>query len=298
MSTKTFIGTSKRRVSEITPNAFVVVGIPSEFGCAGRSGTALAPRVIRITSLQYSWPDWNGYYDPSTDTRILTDACIVDIGDINGCTNPSNLKEKTMNSVKRILGKGGIPVVFGGDHSVSEYVISGYPYPIQIVQLDAHSDYQRPDETDATPSGVVMRQISAIPNVTKIIQVGMRGYLNSGLGFSDSRNDGNSIVPWIKSGRKFTQSVVKEIDSNVPTYLSIDTDFFDPSICPGTTVPEPNGPIYPDFLALIKSIVKKVNIIGIDLVELNPKYDYAGITSLIATKLILDTIGLIYKKNK
>ena len=76
-------------------------------------------------------------------------------------------------------------------------------------------------------------------------------------------------------------------------YVTIDIDALDPSIAPGTGTPEPGGFSYLQMREMLTALPKKGNIIGFDLVEVNPLYDPAGVTSQVAARLIVDFLAAI-----
>ena len=74
-----------------------------------------------------------------------------------------------------------------------------------------------------------------------------------------------------------------------PIYLTIDLDWFDPSLLPGTGTPEPGGFFWHDFETIIK-VLNSFNIIGADIVELSPDIDLTGISSIVAAKVVRSLI--------
>jgi agmatinase len=86
------------------------------------------------------------------------------------------------------------------------------------------------------------------------------------------------------------------IPQGVKYYITIDIDGFDPSIAPGTGTPSHGGFLYYEVLEIIQALVKRChgNVVGIDLVEVAPVYDPAGVTSILAAQLLLNTIGFIF----
>lgn len=293
-----FLNSRKILLNEVVKGMFVIIGVPFEKGCAGRNGTALGPSAIRKASLQYSWPEWNGFYDPRLDKKVLVGAKIADVGDVDCDLSDTETRSQITEFVRKVINAKGIPVVLGGDHSITTDVVRAYNKKIQVIHLDAHGDYQRLDETDAFPSGVVMRKVNDLEHVAKIVQVGMRGFLNSGKGFADSRESGNTVIPWSEYKDKGIERVLGALDEKIPVYITFDTDFFDPSICPGTTVPEPEGPLYWEARGLVCGIASKFKIVGIDVVEMNPKYDSGYISSLHTAKFILDLMVSVFEKNQ
>jgi len=87
--------------------------------------------------------------------------------------------------------------------------------------------------------------------------------------------------------------MLARIPDNVPYYVTIDIDAFDPSIAPGTGTPSHGGFLYYEVLELLDGLTKKGNIIGVDLVEVAPDYDPTGSTSILAAQLLMNFIGRI-----
>jgi agmatinase len=69
-----------------------------------------------------------------------------------------------------------------------------------------------------------------------------------------------------------------------PIYLTVDLDWFDPAVMPGTGTPEPGGFIWNDFAAVLKEL-RHHNLMGADVVELAPQLDSSGISSVLAAKV-------------
>ena len=78
-----------------------------------------------------------------------------------------------------------------------------------------------------------------------------------------------------------------------PIYLTVDQDWFDPSVMPGTGTPEPGGFLWEDFAAVI-DVLKKHQLIGADIVELSPQLDPTGISSVHAAKVTRSLIMLLH----
>lgn len=282
----TFLNSKFISNKEIKDYDFIFLGVPYERGCSGRKGTAMGPAAIRKKSLQYAWPEWNGFYDPSLDKKVLRGLKIADLG---------NKIKSLGKTIKTISHYRKIPIIVGGDHSISFEVVKNLDRKVQIIHLDAHGDYQRLEETDVSPAGMVIREISKLKNVSNTVQLGMRGFLNSKNGFYDSMKDGNSVIPWDKYKMKGKYVFTNKIKKNMSTYLTLDSDFLDPSICPGTTTPEPNGALYTEIRDILKDICQNTNLVGFDVVEYNPLYDNNEISSLHLTKIILDLIVYIFE---
>lgn len=84
------------------------------------------------------------------------------------------------------------------------------------------------------------------------------------------------------------------IVKSFPVYLTFDIDCLDPSSAPGTGTPVIGGLTTYCALKLIRGL-KKINIIGMDVVEVNPVYDYSQITALAAATLGLEMLYIQVK---
>ena len=102
--------------------------------------------------------------------------------------------------------------------------------------------------------------------------------------------------------RQFRKLGLKNILNSIPKekkyYLSIDIDAFDPSIAAGTGTPSHGGFYYYEVLEFIDGLTKQGNIIGIDLVEVAPDYDFTNSTSTLAAQLLMNIIGRILHHKK
>ncbi len=248
-------------------------------------GVELAADKIRELSFRYSNADGSSYpikiYNPERG-YILNDIKINDYGNIN------------IMNFKKNFDFSKFPIFVGGDHSITYYTIKSFfnKNNITILHFDAHSDYL--SEFEDCPHGSVMYKLKKTKCVKKIIHCGLRGNLNTGPGIEMSKNDGNIVIT--KNDLSY-ENIINFIDFNEEIFISIDTDFFDISIAPGTNCPEPNGFLYEEFRKIIVKLINNYNIIGMDIVEFNPKLDCSNITGIMLTNLIIDCISAKKEKN-
>jgi len=282
------------------------LGIPTDRGCVFRPGTSEGPDSIRVASTMYSYPGFDGeLYDPERGLYLINNGSLCDVGDVAD-TPKDTLNARITQAVRTILDNGSIPITFGGDHSVTGPILEAYNFPFDVWQFDAHGDFQRYDEEDAAECGVVMRRVSELPNVKRIVQVGMRGFLNSGQGLRESEAKGNVVVPFNRLNHSGIIATLKYQGVNgvlrylrdLPVYVSFDVDFLDPSICPGTTVPEPGGANYELAKKLLTELAKRQQLIGADFVELNPKFDSSGIGAIHVANLAINMVSEMQRHKK
>lgn len=272
------------------PRSVIFVGVPTEKGSFFRKGIARAPLEIRRASMRYYYKGMDCLYDPNYDDYFLTGLKIFDLGDL---IDNGRLESEITNTIRKISGVKSLPIILGGDHSISYFAVAAFLEKIQILHLDAHADFQRYDESDAAPCGVVMRKISGLKNVLRVCHVGIRGYLNSGQGIHDSIRMENCFLPsdlLIKNG---VGAVLENLIPKLPVYISFDTDVLDPSICPGTTVPEMSGLSYSLCREIISAVAKNFRVLGLDFVEMNPRFDQNKISSFCVSQLIIDSLASV-----
>jgi agmatinase len=92
--------------------------------------------------------------------------------------------------------------------------------------------------------------------------------------------------------------VLEDVEPDVDTWITFDIDCLDPAIAPGTGVPEPGGFSYYEARALLRGVAARANVIGMDLVEVSPRYDPGELAALHGVRLILDAVGAVYEKRR
>ena len=77
-----------------------------------------------------------------------------------------------------------------------------------------------------------------------------------------------------------------------PIYVTVDLDWFDPAVLPGTGTPEPGGYFWPDFADLV-TLLQSHRLVGGDVVELAPQLDGSGISAVLAAKVTRSLLLLL-----
>ncbi len=281
-------------LEDVAPQA-VVLGIPTDFGASHRPGTRFGPRVIREASLQYAYdPVAEGLYDIELGKTILSGLKIEDRGDVP--VEPAAI-EANLAAIEAAAGtlfrQGVFPVFLGGDHSITYPILKGLAHPsVFLVHLDAHADFDSTFESPYT-HGSAMRRVMKNGLVSGIVQVGLRGLLSDKADVETARRHGARQFTAFQVEEKGIGPVLEVIPEGAEVYLSLDIDVFDPTVAPGTGTPEPGGLSYRQVTALLRGIARKARIKGLDVVEVNPLYDPAGITALLAARVIIDVMGMI-----
>ena len=275
-----------------------VMGAPFDCGAQWRSGARMGPRAIREASTLFSF-GLGGAYDFEDDITYLDPARvrIVDIGDADIIHTDTMQSHANIElGVRRMLAAGALPVVMGGDHSVSIPCINAFDGhgPIHVVQIDAHLDFVDERHGVRYGHGNPMRRAAEKPYVTGLTQLGIRNVSSTTrAGYEDARAMGADILSVRHVRAMGTQAVLDRIPKGANYYLTIDIDGFDPSIAPGTGTPSHGGFLYYEMLELIDGLARRGKVVGLDLVEVAPDYDHTGTTAILAAQVLLNAIGRI-----
>ena len=274
-----------------------ILGAPFDCGSQWRSGSRMGPRGVREASTLYSFGH-DGAYDHEDDIVYLkSDSKIIDIGDADIIHTDTLSSHKNIEyGVRKILSSKAIPIVIGGDHSVNIPCINAFSNsePFHLIQIDAHLDFVDERHGVKYGHGNPMRRAAEKSYISGLTQIGIRNVSSTAKeGYEDAKKMGSNIIS-VRQFRKFGVSrIIDQIPSNIPYYVTIDIDAFDPSIASGTGTPSHGGFLYYEILELIDLIAQKGKIIGMDLVEVAPDYDITTSTTTLAAQLLLNSIGRI-----
>jgi len=278
-----------------------VLGIPYDMGTQYRSGARFGPRAIREASTLFSFGH-GGAYDHEDDVTYLPldKVRIVDVGDADMIhTDTARSHANAELAVRKILERGAMPVVLGGDHAINIPCVRAFSEhgPIHIVQIDAHLDFVDVRHGVREGHGNPMRRAAEQSYVTGLTQIGIRNVSSTAKeGYEDARARGSSILSVRQARRLGTQGVLDKIPQGARYYVTIDIDGFDPSIAPGTGTPSHGGFLYYEVMEILQGLVKRGNVVGVDLVEVAPAYDPSGITGFLAAQVLLNFIGYIFEE--
>ncbi|MGM0509706.1 MAG: agmatinase [Thermoplasmatota archaeon] len=258
---------------------YVILGVPFDKTSSFRAGCDQGPEYIRKAS--YCFEPYMMEYDVS-----LNDIPIHDLGDIDDLGSIEQIGEALGAKIESIVGDNKIPIVMGGEHSISPYVISAFD-EIDVIVFDAHLDFRDEYEGNKRSHATANRRISELYNVDKHAVVGVRSISKREF---DKEPPKYFTADELTSNKDPVSELTKHLgESGNNIYISIDMDAVEPSFAPGVGNPEPFG-LEPK---IIKKTISQLSskIIGMDVVEVNPKYDPSEITSSLAAKFIYELIG-------
>ena len=276
----------------------VILGAPFDMGPGYRPGQSSAPQAIRQESTYYALKE-EGFYDYEDDAIYLSDKTrIVDVGDVDVVPADTEKSfDSIENAVKKILESGVLPVILGGDHSVTAPCMSAFADsgPIHLIQFDAHLDFRMERYGMRYCRSTPIRRCSEMNHVSGITQLGIRGIGSASKSdFKDSLTAGSTILSVRQIRKLGLEKVMTKIPDGSKFYITIDSDAFDASIAPGTCVPSHGGFLYYEVADMLQMVARKGRIVGLDFVELTPDKDPSGITSVLAVRIIYDVLRFVF----
>jgi len=278
-----------------------IIGAPFDDAVSHRPGARFGPRAIR--EAQYTSGSIHSLQLDVDPLEVLT---VVDAGDAN--IVPSWIHRghaMIYRKVREVAATGAIPIILGGDHSVtwpSASAISEIRRPgsIGIVHFDAHADTAMDGWGALASHGTPMRRLieSGAVKGSNFVQVGLRGYWPPKETFEWMRQQGLRYHFMHEIEARGAEAVINDaiaeaLDGPDSIYLSIDIDVIDPGMAPGTGTPEPGGMLTREVLRAIRQIVGAVDLAGMDIVEVSPPYDQAETTAMAANRCALEAISAL-----
>lgn len=266
----------------------VIIGVPDESGShSSRKGASKAPDRIRQVSSERDVFVRKGLKTLAMPELNSINKKIFDFGNVD--------KSKVADVIKQIVSGGKIPIVIGGDHSITTKAVNATSEiinDVSVVYFDAH-----PDFICSTKGyyGSVFCDISESINVGRSMQIGIRAPEPEEIENLKKMNI-TVLTPLdvLDIGlRNLADLVVKKMGKNV--YVSLDMDCIDPAFAPGVSAPVPAGFSSNELIYIIKSIANN-GIIGMDLMEVCPDYDINDSTSHLAARIIAEVISSIKLK--
>ena len=270
-----------------------IVGAPTDDLVSDRPGTRFGPRAIRAASCPPG---------PHLEARVnaFEELRVVDFGD--AAVLPAD-PVRTHAQIERIVGQvvaaGAVPVVLGGDHSITEpdvRAVAARYGPVGLVHFDTHTDTGTEVFDVELSHGTPMYRLVRDGHVegSRYVQIGLRGYWPGESEFAWQREHG--IASFFMHDvrelgiRDVVERTVAAVGSG-PAFLTVDVDVLDPAFAPGTGTPEPGGMTSADLLWACRQIAARLDIVGMDVVEVLPTaIGSADVTALVADRVVREAL--------
>jgi arginase len=291
-----------------------LIGAPTDVGASDR-GASMGPEALRVAGL-------------SAALR----ACgleVQDMGNLGGPPNPDavridgyrNLPEvvawnrAVYDSVHASLSCGRLPILLGGDHSLSIGSIAAVARhcrdtgkSLRVLWLDAHTDF---NTRELSPSGSLHGMpLSSLcgfgpPELVSlggarpaleprwVRQVGVRSVDAGEREFVHAQELDVFDMRCIDEVgiRKAMELALGDMDEDCHLHVSFDVDFLDPEIAPGVGTTVPGGLSYREAQLCMEMIADTGRMASLDIMELNPALDVRNKTALITVELVQSMFG-------
>jgi agmatinase len=250
-----------------------IVGAPMDELVSDRPGARFAPRAIRTASCPPG-PHLEAGVDAFEVLRIVDfgDAAVVP-------AQPQRSHEAIEETVGQVVAAGLLPVIIGGDHSITEpnaRACAARHGPIGLVHFDTHTDTGEEVFGATLSHGTVMRRIvdEGVIDPRRYVQIGLRGYWPGEKEFGWQRERGITSLFMHDVRDDGIRDVIRTAISAVgagPVFLTVDIDVLDPAFIPGGTgTPEPGGMTTVDLLWAARTVAADLDLVGADVVEIIP----------------------------
>jgi agmatinase len=265
----------------------VIVGVPDESKShAKRKGASRGPDSLRQASNESGFFERNGKLIPVCPILgKISNKLIFDYGNIP--------RENLQKLITDLVANNKIPIVIGGDHSITSTVLQAtgdIHGKLGLFYFDAHPDFVS-STTDYY--GSVLTDSSRWIDFSKSMLIGTRAAEPEEL--ENAESVGLEVITPIDVAKLGISRVANKLQAkgyNNKRYVSIDLDCADPAYAPGVSLPSPCGLSSIDLVYLIKLVVNS-GIVGIDIVELSPDFDLNNMTANLAARILLESIASI-----
>ncbi|MBI4962165.1 MAG: agmatinase [Desulfomonile tiedjei] len=282
MSEKLFLGCVSQEPRTGCP---AIIGCPLDMTSTYRKGSDKAPQAIRDASESIET------YSPFFG-RDITDFFFSDSGDLNLSDHGLDAAlNKIEARVSEVLSESALPFCIGGEHTITLPIIkalNGIRNDFVVIHADAHSDLRHDYEGSLVNHATVIQRVEEIVGPRRLVQLGIRSGTKQE--FSWMREN-RTLLQWGAGAEKL---LLKRIVDR-PVYLTLDLDVLDPSCMPATGNPEPGGWFYDDLERLF-TVLSGQNLLGADVVELNPSLDPSEVGTITAARIVRELL-LVLRKN-
>jgi agmatinase len=270
-----------------------VVGAPMGDLVSDRPGARLAPRAIRGASCPPG-PHLEAKVDAFAELRVVDfgDAAVVP-------ADPDSSHAAIQATVGQVLAAGALPVVLGGDHSVTEpglRACAAVHGPVGVVHFDTHTDTGVEVFGVERSHGTFMRRVVEAGQVDprRYVQIGLRGYWPGEREFAWQAERGVTSLFMHDVRDLGIREVVRRAIDTIgpgPVFLTVDVDVLDPAFIPGTGTPEPGGMTAVELLLAVRTVAAEVELVGADVVEVIPSgVGTADAAALVAERVVRETL--------
>jgi agmatinase len=265
---------------------FVFFGVPYDKTSTYRPGSRLAPSALRDVSANLEMYSIRCGVD-------LEKVPIHDMGDVDIVESLEGTLERVKVVASEITGAKKVPIMAGGEHSITKPAVEALGKDVGLVNFDAHMDLRDEFLGEKLSHATFMRRVAEHIGPDHIMEVGIRAFSKPELDFCKKSNV--EIVTPLDLRKEGLAKSGKRIGTFLSrfshAYVTVDIDVLDPAFAPGVGNPEPDGVSTDELLTLVQSAMVG-NLAGFDLVEVSPPLD-TGQTAAVGAKVILEAVAAL-----
>jgi formiminoglutamase len=267
--------------------------VPISRGAIKHVATQLGPQALRMV-----WPFFTTY---SIDYDVdITDLRVRDLGDVEISLLDVPTAHRQIEEAAQTLlsiNKEFFPITLGGEHSMAHPLLKAFKAArgyerLGLIQFDGHMDFQTAEH--GPHNGTPLRTIieDGIVDPRNLVQIGISGFVQAQWHANWGREQGVTIFT---ARDVATQGIAPLVEQAIEIagrdtdgiYVTFDIDCFDQAFAPGTGASLPGGMTPWQAFDSLFQLGKNPNVVGFDLVEVDPSRDLFDITARLATKLML-----------
>lgn len=269
-----------------------IVGAPLNMGSAWRDSGSQSTTEMRVLGGMMGSPDQYVQVNPGSVLNI------VDYGDI-AIDNEST--ERSMQEVRRVVREiaqtGAVPLIIGGDHSLSYPNIAGLAdvygkEEITVIHFDAHYDAWWGSPHLISHGAPVYRLLNeGHVRISDYIQMGLRSSGPDRAAFEWMRENGMRYHTMAEIERRGWEAVLDRVvaeasEEGRKLFISFDIDVVDPAYMRATGTPVSGGLSMRESITIVRRLCAESNVIGFDLIELHPALDPTYMTTLNSAHIV------------
>jgi len=288
LNQRQFLGDENRDYHFSTAQ-YVILPIPYEGGISYGAGTAQGPDAVLDASAYLETFDLDLEMEP-----IRHGICTLNPLPI--IEDHQQMNETIYRATLQILESGKIPIIIGGDHSISSGEFKAFREPnkaLSCIQIDAHADLRDSYMNSRFSHASVMARIRDMTPYT--LHLGIRS-----LALEEARRVREESIAMCtmrdyRRGSFDLQAALERLPD--PVFLTFDVDALDWSVVTATGTPEPGGFTWDEIVELLGLIFKEKQIAGLDCVELS-YHPHDRCSPFAVAKLVYKMIGLHIQSGK
>jgi formiminoglutamase len=280
-----------------------LMGLPYSGASINPSGAYGAPESVRL-AFRY-----NTTYSPDWDVD-LRDLRARDLGDVGGHLTDvaaAHAKLEAAVAAASAIEPRFVPVLIGGDHSVSAPAVRGFCAAnpgkrVGVINIDAHLDVRNFEHGphNGTPFRAILT--GGLPIAGRnFVELGIHGFMNSASYIRWVKEQGATVITAREVWRRGMDDCIAEAlriagDGTDHIYLSVDIDCLSYPWAIGTAATSPEGLSAWQLLEAVFACGRDPKVAAMDLVEIDPGRDVKDLTSRTGCSVILSFLAGLYRR--